>query len=139
MQEFLFEDFFVSDSDPGDRFDLEVNGRTVPVYIRRNISLADVEGAKAKSMKTKINLETGQLEIESFDQNAFTLELIASVIKSWPFTYGDGSPVPITPQNVARMNIQAATALQDLVSKVVAQKGSADSLGPFGSRSGDHS
>lgn len=125
---FLFDDFFVPNDDPGVQVDVAINGRSVPIMVKRGLSLGDREAAKAIATKTRLDLTKGQLVVESFDDGAFTLELLFRCIKSWPFVR-DGKQVPVTRENILALKSSAADAFALLVQNLVQDK--SEALTPF--------
>jgi hypothetical protein len=124
---FLFEDFFVAPDDPGVEEIVEINGRQVPLMVKRGITLKDVEEAKTRAVKTHLS-PSGQLVVDSIDEVVMTVEILLKAIKSWPFIK-DGKPLPITRENLYAMRAEASAALQQLVKKLTS--GRRESLGPF--------
>lgn len=123
---FQFEDFFVAADDPGADAEIEINGRTVPLKLKRSLTLQDLEESKTAAVQTKINAQ-GVPELVSVDENEFTLQVLQRMIKSWPFTFSDGSPVPVDRKNLEAMMASGAAALQQLVLTMV----NARDIAPF--------
>jgi len=117
-EHFLFDDFFVAADDPGADVAVMINGRNVPLKIKRGLTLQDIEASKAAAIKTKINAQ-GAPELLSVDENEFTLQVLERTVLSWPFTMADGSPVPINRANLEAMMMQGSQALQQLVLNMV--------------------
>lgn len=126
-QEFLFEDFFVAADDPGVEEVVSINGRDVPLRIKRGITLKDIEEAKSKAIKTHLSPK-GELVVDSVDEAQMTVEILARVIKAWPFVR-DGKQVPITRENLYLMRAEASEALQSLVKRLIS--GKKEALAPF--------
>ena len=125
----LFEDFFVPADDPGVETSITVNGREVPLHIKRGLSLGDREAAKAVATKMDIDMEKGTVKLSSFDEGIFTIEMLFRCLKSWPFTK-DGVPVPITRENIRALKATAADEMSKLVNALTG--GSKDeALAPF--------
>lgn len=121
---FLFDDFFVPEDDPGHRVDIsmrDVHGstRVVPIYIKRGLSLSDRDAAKNKAVQTRVNPNNGQLELVGVDDSVFMVELVFRTLKSWPFKNKDKSgefvPVPITRENIRLMLADAVDQLSQKV------------------------
>ncbi len=115
-EQFLFDDFFVSqdESDPGERVEVEINGRQVPVYLKRGLSFADREAAKSQAVQTRIK-PNGQVEIVRLDEGVFAVELLFRCLKSWPFTYRSGKRVEISRENIRAMLAEGADVLAKLM------------------------
>jgi hypothetical protein len=113
-----FDDFFVSPDDLGAEATLTINGRDVPIMLKRNLTLQDIEECKAAAIQTRINAQ-GQPELVSVDENEFSMQVLLRVLKSWPFTYSDGSPVPINRASIENMMATGASALMQLVLTII--------------------
>lgn len=136
---FLFDDFFVPNDDPGVEQNVTVDGREVPIFLKRGLSLGDREAAKSIATKTHIS-ESGTFVVDSFDDGLFQVELLFRCIKSWPFTYAHGGPVPITRGNIVSMKAHAADAMTLLVQKLVGnEEAKKEALAPFESPSDEAS
>lgn len=114
--QFLFDDFFVAqdDSDPGERVEVELRGRKVPIFLKRGLSFGDKQAAKSKAVQTRVK-PNGQVEIVSVDEGTFAVELLLSSIKSWPFVYASGKRVPVTRENIRAMLGDCAEVLAKVV------------------------
>src|SRR5690242_11314503 len=124
-EQFLFDDFFVTEDDPGHEVDVTMkdvhgNQRVVPIYIKRGLSLSDRDAAKAKSVQTRVNSKTGQLELVGVDESVFMVELVFRTIKSWPFEREDKNgkivPVEVTRENIKLM---LAGSVDELAQRVL--------------------
>jgi hypothetical protein len=115
---FNFDDFFVSPDDLGSEATLTINGRDVPIRLKRNLTLQDIEECKATAIQTRINAQ-GQPELVSVDEREFGMQILLRVLKSWPFTYSDGSSVPINRQTIESMMVTGAEALMQLVLTII--------------------
>lgn len=118
-EEFLFDDFFVDGNDPGVEHVMHLKGRDVPLRIKRSVSLGDREAAKSAATKTRINPQTGALSVEGFDEGALKIELLVRSIKSWPFHYKGGQPVPINRTTVGQLQLDAANEVDKLFNLLV--------------------
>jgi hypothetical protein len=126
---FLFDDFFVDDADAGVVHNVVIRGRVVPITTKRDVTLADKEAAEQAAVKRHLD-PTGRVVVDGIDGGALAVEVLVRCIKSWPFTFKDGKPVPITRDNIRRMVADAAEALaQSIVSVTQAKQKEAD--GPF--------
>lgn len=128
MDTFLFDDFFVPNDDPGVEDVVTINGRDVPMHFKRALTLRDREEAKAKAVTTSVGKD-GSLAVTGVDEGVFTVEVLFRAIKSWPFTFKDGSPVPVTRENIQAMMATSADALQAKVLSLTAPK--REALDPF--------
>ncbi|GCE45184.1 hypothetical protein EI42_03158 [Thermosporothrix hazakensis] len=111
---FYYDDFFVPEDDPGEKVYIEMDGRQVPFWIKRKLSMGDREAAKRASVKKRFK-SNGQVEISDIDEGEFALELVVRCVKKWPFKYRDGRPVPINRNTVREMVGDAADALSLLI------------------------
>lgn len=127
---FLFDDFFVSDADPGVQHTLHLKGRDVPFTFKRGINLRDKEEATAAAMTRHFDEESGKLIIDGLDDSKLTAELLVRSIKSWPFTFKDGTPVPITREHVMSLIGDAGEQLVRALQGGIAAK-EAEADGPF--------
>lgn len=125
---FLFDDFFVPQSDAGIEELVTIRGRQVPIFFKRGMSLGDREQAKAAATKTHITPK-GELVIDGFDQGVFTIELLARLIKSWPFTR-NGTLVTVSRENIVALGADVADALQTVAEKYVSPQ-KTEALAPF--------
>lgn len=134
---FLFDDFFVPADDPGAEYNLDIRGRTIPIRVKRGLSLGDREASKAVATKSHINMTNGQIVVDGFDEGAFMIELLFRCIKSWPFTTKDGKAVPITRANLTQLRTESADAFAKLMNTLVGNAESkAEALAPFENPSG---
>lgn len=128
-QTFYFDEFFGSDAE-GVEVTLTIRGRAVPVRIRRGLTLREKVEAQAKAVKRHVTPD-GRPVIDSIDEAAIAEELAFKLLLSWPFVTRDGSPVPITRENVAallggldelieisrKMEVEGVEALRPFASK----------------------
>jgi hypothetical protein len=128
-QTFLFDDFFVDEADPGVVHTVTIRGREVPITCSRGISLADKEAATQASVKRHV-APNGKIVVDGIDDTALAVELLMRCIKSWPFTYKDGSTVPINRRNIRMLLSDACDALALAIIGVGAAK-EAEADGPF--------
>lgn len=108
---FLFNDFFDNDEDPGVEFPVIMGGRTVPFHIKRSMTVRERQKATDQSLKKHFDT-TGKLVVDGVDEAVFSIEVVFSGLKSWPFTYPDGRAVPITRETIAKL---PASVLDSLV------------------------
>lgn len=115
-EQFLFDDFFVAqdDTDPGERVEVELRGRVVPIYLKRGLSFGDKQAAKSAAVSTRIK-PNGQVEITRMDEGVFAVELLYRCIKSWPFTYASHKKVPVSRENIRAMLSDSAETLAKVV------------------------
>jgi hypothetical protein len=126
---FLFEDFFIPADDPGVETSITVNGREIPLRVKRGLSLGDREAARAVATKMDIDLMKGTMKVDSFDEGVFTIELLFRCLVSWPFTK-DGVAVPITRDNIRALSSSAADEMAKLVQLFVGGN-KEEALAPF--------
>ncbi len=121
MSDFFFDDFFAQNDDPGLPVDIVFSSGIVPFYIKQRISLGDVEAAKEKAIIKHIKHD-GSIEVVRVDEGVLTTEILARVIKSWPFKHRNGKTVPITPENIRALDASASEQLQQLASNLINQR-----------------
>lgn len=126
---FLFDDFFVDEADPGVEHTLHLRGRAVPIQVKRGISLADREAATQAAVARHVD-EQGRVVIDGMDDAKLSTGLLARLIKSWPFTRADGTPVEVTPENVGRLIAEGADQLLLAIKGAQAAR-EAEADGPF--------
>lgn len=143
-----FEDFFVPRDDQGVEVQVPINGRVVPIRVKRAVNLEDRMAAEAKAVKISVDAK-GNIKQE-MKQEEGAKEMVFRCILSWPFTQKKrdsqgrvlmdeaGEPlreaVPLTRENVAAFLSDGAMYLylylQDRLPK-------ADVLDPFAKPSVD--
>ena len=129
--QFLFDDFFVSDEDPGIEISIHVRGREIPLHIRP-LSTSDQIAVQAASVSKRYTPE-GQVVIDRIDEAKANSMLIAKSIVSWPFVFKDGSPVPVTAENCAKLLGDAGTQVTQALGALNQKK--TEIIGPFASSS----
>jgi hypothetical protein len=134
---FFYDEFFSSDDDPGVPVDVVSHGKTVTIHLKRTVSLEDTQRAFNKAATFKLNKQTGQKQLQSYDEQAAIIETLAASIRSWPFKYRDGKAVPITANTVKRLDATVILQLKDALDKMYA--GRQEDLHPFVNNSGDPS
>lgn len=122
QQQFFFDDFFLDEKDPGIEVKIEMGGKEVPIFIKRRFTLEDIESARDKSIVKHMNFKTGEMVVEKFDDDAFTMELMLRGIVSWPFIRRDGSKVPVNQKTIKAMDSQLFEQLSRLIAGVIQQK-----------------
>src|ERR1700730_5715595 len=101
---FFYDEFFADESDPAIPVEIHSHGKTLTIHLKRTLSLEDTQKTFNKAAKYKLNKQTGQKELDSFDEQEAIIHTITSSIKSWPFTYRNGKPVPITTTTVRQLD-----------------------------------
>lgn len=124
---FYFDEFFGSD-DEGIEVTLTLRGRVVPLRIKKGLTLREKAQAESIAIKRHLDPKTGRIVVDSVDEAAAAEELVARMILSWPFVTRDGSPVPVTRENVSKM-LGGLAELMQLFEKME-QEGS-EALAPF--------
>jgi hypothetical protein len=136
-----YDEFFIPAKDPGVEIQVPIHGRSVPIKVRRGLTLGDVKGAQSKAVIQKKNLK-GEIEIAGVDEEVFTTELLFNAIVSWPFKKNLGTKedpdwrdVPVTKENVRAILADGAAYIQNfLVGKMQEAK---QSVIPLESPSGE--
>lgn len=124
---FYFDDFFASDEDPGVTVPVKIRGRMVPITFKRGLTIEDKAKAQAAAVKMTISAD-GKPVFGGIDNAAAVTQMLAVSIKSWPFTNRDGSPVPVTIENIKKL-LGGADEMADVIAKIDAE--GAEALVPF--------
>jgi hypothetical protein len=111
---FLFDDFFASDDDQGIEATVRVKGRDIPLRIKTDLSLQDQQEVEQLAIKKRVTPD-GKIVVDGVDEALLVAETLARTIKSWPFTYRDGSPVPVNPANVLKFCAEGGSQLGTLL------------------------
>lgn len=102
-EQFLFNDYFSDPNDRGMEITVYHDGRWVPFRIRRALTLKEKQAANNAAIKIEFD-EKGKPNVTRMDQAAFTERIVLAALTWWPFTYADGSPVPINRDTVAALD-----------------------------------
>ena len=114
---FLADDFFYKDSDTAP-ITISVRGRSVPFSIKRGVSAADIAAARKVAVKISFS-PSGKPVLSNVDQEAFEQEIVFRCLKEWPFKEADGTPLPITRENLGDMAGDVVTALSQKIMSVM--------------------
>ena len=106
---FLYDDFFLTESATED-LTVTLKGRPVTFKVKQYLSLGDRQAAYSAATKYKVG-SNGKLELAKLDEMAMAVELLARLIVSWPFRFSDGSPVPITVENIKKLVVDPSSDL----------------------------
>lgn len=128
-QQFFFDDFFLDENDPGVEVKIEMGGREVPIFIKRKFTLEDIEAARDRSIVKHMDFKSGQMVVDKFDDNAFTMELMLRGIVSWPFVTREGKKVPVSHKTIKAMDSNLFDQLSRLIASVIEQK--QEQVAPF--------
>lgn len=115
-QQFFYDDFFASDTDPGVTVYVKMRGREVPIVLRRGLTLADKNACQTMALKKHMG-PNGQVVYDGIDESVMVEEMIVRSILSWPFQMRDGTPVPVTRESVRRM-LGGTDQLAELIKKL---------------------
>jgi hypothetical protein len=129
--EFLFDDFFGSEDDPGIVVEIKIRGRQVPITLRRGLTLADQMACQAAALKKR--LVNGSIVMDGLDEAILVEEMMVRAIKAWPFQFKGGTPVPVTRENIRKM-LGGADEIADAIKKLSTEGEAA--LAPFVPASG---
>lgn len=124
--EFLFDDFFGSATDPGIVVEIKIRGRQVPITLSRGLTLADQMACQAAALKKR--LVNGQIVMDGLDEGILVEEMLVRSIKAWPFTFKDGTSVPVTRENIRQM-LGGADDIAEAIKKLSTEGEAA--LAPF--------
>lgn len=130
--EYLYDDFFISEDDPGVEMQVPINGRVVPITFRRGLTVEETEKVRAAAIKKRLRPD-GQMELVDVNETAYQLHVVALAVKSWPFVKraedGVVTPVPVTLETVKRLGGDALNALFNAYQLVLARQ--QEALAPF--------
>ena len=129
--QFLFDDFFVGDDNPGIEISIKVRGRDIPLHIRP-LTTSDQIAVQAAAVSKRYTPEGGVV-IDRIDEAKANSLLIAKSIVSWPFVFKDGSSVPVTPENCSKLLGDAGVQITQALGALNEKKASI--ITPFGSSS----
>lgn len=132
-QPFYFDEFFGSD-DNGVEVTLSIRGRKVPLRIKRGLTLREKAQAQARAIQRHIDPKTGRVVVDSVDEASAAEEVAFQMLLSWPFVTREGSPVPITRENVSKL-LGGLDQLMELTQKM--EESGAEALDPFASASAE--
>jgi hypothetical protein len=116
MADFLYDDFFSTEDDPGVVVPIKIKGKTVPITLRRGLSVAERAAAETACVKRSVG-PNGQMVVSGIDESKLVEEVLLLSILDWPFTTKDGEKVPVTRENIRRLRggaEQIAKALQTI-------------------------
>lgn len=102
-QDFLFEDYFDSEDNPGVELVIPFRGKPVPFTIKRSLPLGDRQKANDAAIKIDIDKNGKPRLLGQPDQAAYTREIVLAGLLKWPFKKS-GQPLPITRENVAKLD-----------------------------------
>jgi hypothetical protein len=125
---FFFDDFFVEADDPGVEVTVQMRGRNIPLRIARGLTLRDMAESESAAITSHIDAQ-GRQVIDSLDSTKAAVELLFRAIKSWPFTFRDGRPVPVTREHIEQMLGEGAMSLATRIKASVEAK--EEALAPF--------
>jgi hypothetical protein len=118
---FLFDDFFADpDASVEIKPQLWQNGDLVevPMQVRRRLSLGQREAIKQGSVAFEVDTVNGTYTPKAVDQEKLTVMTLMALIVSWPFTYKDGTPVPVNDKTVRALGSTNADAILMEISKL---------------------
>lgn len=125
-EQFFYDEFFADDN--GVEVWLPIRGRSVPIRIKRGLTLREKTQAQAVAIKRRVDPATGRVIIEDINEAAGAEAVILASIVSWPFVHRDGSPVPITKETVNKL-LGGLDILGNLLARMEAEGDAA--LAPF--------
>ncbi len=100
---FLYDDFFADpDASVTITPKLWQGGELVevPIQVRRRLSLGQREAIKTGSVAFEIDTSEGTYTPKAVDQEKLTVLTLLALIVSWPFTFKDGTPVPVNEKTI---------------------------------------
>lgn len=124
----LYDDYFSESGDPGVDAVIEHRGKQLHFKLRKSVTLGEKQAALSASMSMSLTRD-GTPVIERMDNAAYTEAIVLAAVKSWPFAFKDGSPVPITAESVHKLDGSLAEKISNRVlGQEAAQK---EALAPF--------
>jgi hypothetical protein len=97
---FLFNDYFSDPDDPGIEVVIHAKGKDIPFRIKRSLTLKEKQAASDAAVKIDFDVK-GNPKLSKVNQGEYTEKITLAGLKWWPYTYGNGKPVPINAQTVA--------------------------------------
>ncbi len=94
----LFDDFFVSDADPGVGISVEFQGRTFPFTIRRGITVAQKEAITQAAVARHFDPEQGKVMVDGLSEGKMEVGIVSAYLLKWP------SAKPITLESVGALD-----------------------------------
>lgn len=122
---FLYDDFF-ADPDAS----ITINPKLwqggelveVPIQVRRRLSLGQREAIKTGSVAFEIDTVNGTYTPKAVDQEKLTVLTLLALIVSWPFTFKDGTPVPINEKTIRALGATNSDTILMEISKLDQKK-----------------
>src|ERR1700731_2669645 len=112
-----YDDFFIPQNDPGEILPVLINGRTVPITVKRGVTTGDVKAAQAKAYIQRKDPQ-GNLRVVGVDEQEMTAQLLATCILSWPFKKNVGTKeqpdwrdVPITKEHIKALLAEGGASI----------------------------
>ncbi len=106
-------------------------GKPVPFRVKRSLTLKEKQAASDMAVKIDFD-EKGKPILSKVDQGAYTVEIVLSGLKWWPYTYDSGEPVPINRETVTVHDSAINEQLASLILGVAEVQQAA--LAPFGEK-----
>lgn len=113
-QSLLFDDYFTSPNSPGVAATVVHRGVEIKLKIKKSLTLDELQQAADAGLALSID-KAGQAQVTKMDQGAYSRKVVLLGVKQWPFTYDDGSPVPINKNTVAMMDGNLANKIADVI------------------------
>lgn len=101
VQVALWDDFAVSPEAVIYRT-IQIRGQHLRFGFARGITLADRQKCSDIGVRKHVNSQ-GQMVIDAIDEAATTQAILSKVLKEWPFQDAAGKPIPLTPENIAKL------------------------------------
>lgn len=111
---FLWEEYAADPGDKGVTIEIEHKGKKTPFRVKRVLTIDERQAANEAGVEIGLD-KNGKPVIKKQDQAAFTKEIVRVGLKWWPFEYGPGKPVPITPQHIAELDGELLTKIANAI------------------------
>ena len=104
---FSFDDYF-----SGSEVEVIIpfRGKLLPFRLKKSLTLQERQKANDAAIKIELSKD-GKPVISRQDQGAYTNTVILLGLRSWPFEYRPGKPVPINMETIAKLDGNMADEL----------------------------
>jgi hypothetical protein len=119
-EQYLFNDFSITDA--SEEITVPFGGREIPFKIKHGLTLLERQKASDLSVKRSIDPNTGKISIVGIDDARFAVETIVMGVAEWPFVDASGKAVPISRENVMKLDPMLIDELAMRILNVRAQQ-----------------
>lgn len=132
VEEVLYDDYFTDENDPGVVAVVEHLGKKLKFRVKKSLTLSEKQLASSAAVSFSLDKD-GNPTITKMDQAAYTSQVVLAGVKSWPFKYRSGEPVPINRLTVSRMD---GTLAEKVAAVILGQREAQQkALDPFAPKS----